>query len=47
MYQYAFEAMKYLKFPDMSESGGPPNVTGVVRKWTDELLIQQGHIPDR
>jgi len=39
--------MKYLKFPDMSESGGPPDGTGVVRNWTDELLIQQGHLPDR
>ena len=39
--------MKYLKFPDVSESGGPPDGTDVVRKWTDELLIQQGHITDR
>jgi hypothetical protein len=47
MYQGAFEAMKYQKFPDMIESGGPPYGTGVVRIWTDELLIQQGHVPDR
>jgi hypothetical protein len=38
--------MKYLKFPDMSEIGGPPDGTGVVRDWTDELLIPQGHVPD-
>jgi hypothetical protein len=47
MYQGAFEAMKYLKFPDISESGVPPDGTGVFRKWTEELLIQQGHIPYR
>ena len=38
---------KYLQFPDMGASGGPPDGAHLVHHRTDGLLVQQNTIPDR